>query len=197
MTFKLSIKGDTAKPGDEITRAAALSADQVYRWFLVRDWDASLPILVWIMLNPSTADDVADDPTIKRCMSFARRLGYGAIVVVNLYAFRTSDPWRMPAHIPSRIGDRCDEYIANVVGGKLWPGRGRLVIAAWGASFNGARAHDERVAAVRKLVDGVGASLYCLDVTADGTPKHPLARGRARIPDDATPVPWPIGRAAS
>lgn len=175
---------------------AILSGDGLYRWLLWRDWNRERPLLIWIMLNPSTADATKNDRTVDRCVGFAERLGYGGIAVVNLYAWRATDP-RELAHSDRRgvVGADNDRHIRDVVGGVLWPGRPRRVLAAWGATFQDRTWHEQRIADVRKLVEAAGASLWCLDVTAAGVPKHPLARGRSRIPDDATPVPWPLGRA--
>src|SRR5712664_2208515 len=79
-------------PTSCIVRSAGFSCCGLYRYWLRRHWDAELPPVCFVMLNPSTADAERDDPTIRRCCGFSRRWGYGGIVVVNLYAFRTSDP---------------------------------------------------------------------------------------------------------
>jgi hypothetical protein len=189
----------------DVAKLAVLSpGGGFHRYMLARIWDAgdARALLVWIMLNPSTADAYQDDPTIRRCVGFARRLGYGGIVVVNLYSWRATDPAELGA-VVARTGSalaladaKTDEYLRDVLGGKLWPGRPRRVLAAWGAAYGGDRPspwHQRRVAAVRQLAAGVDASLWCLDVTAAGDPKHPLARGRGRIADDAQPAPWPVG----
>lgn len=189
------------------TKIASLSKCGTWRWMLARIWDDARPLLVYILLNPSTADDERDDPTVKRCVRFAELLGYGGIVIVNLYAFRSSNPLEVAANaellgfdrdpLDHAVGPDNDRWIADVAGGKLWPGRGRRVIAAWGATFGGERNpkpwHVRRVAQVRALLEDLGVELWCLDVTAAGDPKHPHARGAHRIPDDVEPVRWPIG----
>ena len=71
---------------------ADLSDDGIYRYVLGREWDSEGAVLGFVMLNPSTADAEADDPTIRRCVGFAKRIGYGGIRVVNIYAYRTSSP---------------------------------------------------------------------------------------------------------
>jgi hypothetical protein len=75
-----------------VKSGAELSACRTYRYRLWRQWDADLAPVVWVMLNPSTADESADDPTIRKCIGFAQRWGYGGIEVVNLYAYRSPDP---------------------------------------------------------------------------------------------------------
>ena len=187
------------------TRLAILSRDGAWhRYLLARIWDPSpaAALLAWIMLNPSTADHERDDPTVRRCAGFARRLGYGGIAVANLYSYRATDPRELGA-VVARTGStlaladhRTDDHLRDLLGGKLWPGRPRRVLAAWGGAYGGelpVQWHAARVRTVRQLAADVDASLWCLDVTAAGDPKHPLARGRGRIADDAQPAPWPIG----
>lgn len=79
-------------PGTEQLRGAVISDDGRYRYRLWRTWAPELPRMAWIMLNPSTADAEVDDPTIRRCVGFAKREGCGGIEVVNLYAYRSTDP---------------------------------------------------------------------------------------------------------
>src|SRR5262245_19133112 len=74
------------------TKEALISPCGLYRYWLTRTWDNSLRRVCWVMLNPSTADAEQDDPTIRRCVGFARSWGAGGIIVVNLFAFRASDP---------------------------------------------------------------------------------------------------------
>lgn len=76
----------------EVATTAGISECGTYRYWLCREWSPGLDSLVWLMLNPSTADATQDDPTIRRCMGFARRWGYGGITVVNLYAYRATNP---------------------------------------------------------------------------------------------------------
>ncbi|MFE2772275.1 DUF1643 domain-containing protein [Microbacterium resistens] len=143
-----------------------------YRYTLTRTWDTDRDSVVFIMLNPSIADASVDDPTIRRCISFAKREGFGGIIVVNLYAFRATDPQAMFAAVDP-VGPDNDRIIANAVAG-------RTVIAAW-SSY----AHPARVAQVLALLPGT-ASLRCLGVTKGGHPRHPLyVRG------DAPLIPWP------
>jgi hypothetical protein len=165
--FDLPASGDLA--------GATISPCGTYRYTLDRVWDASLPIALFIMLNPSTADASEDDPTIRRCISFAKREGCGALTVVNLFALRSTDPGALTAH-PDPVGPDNDLHIALALGKQP-----EIVIAAWGAhSF--ARARAEAVTSILALTWQVN----CLGVTKDGDPRHPLyVRG------DAPLIPWP------
>ena len=90
---------------------AVVSDDGLYRYILTRTWDRSLPALVFCMLNPSTADATVDDPTIRKCIGFAQRLGYGGIIVVNLFAYRATKPRELYAQLAagSTLGDAARE----------------------------------------------------------------------------------------
>lgn len=77
---------------DYLVSNACLSDDGLYRYFLTRVWDVQLPVLAFILLNPSTADDEHDDATVIRCVDYAKQWGYGGIEVYNLYAFRATNP---------------------------------------------------------------------------------------------------------
>ncbi len=83
-----------------------------YRYSLWREWDSRRPIVAFVMLNPSTADAAKDDPTIRRCASFARSWGYGSLEVVNLFAYRASEPKRL-RQTPDPIGPANDDYLVD------------------------------------------------------------------------------------
>ena len=146
---------------------AVLSECEQYRYALSREWDGGTPPLTFLMLNPSTADATTDDPTIGRCIGFAKDCGYGALRVLNLFAFRATNPEDMMA-APDPVGPDNDKYIreAFVSAAKA----GGPVIAAWGA--NGV--HAGRDATVRALATECGVTLMCLGTTKDGHPRHPL-----------------------
>lgn len=158
---------------------AVLSPDEKYRYLLTRERAAG-PGLVFIMLNPSTADDKIDDPTIRRCIKIADRENAGRLVVVNLFALRATDPRELARH-PDPVGKCNDEFIL------IHCTPGTRVVAAWG---NGGRLLG-RDAAVRAMLANAGVQLTCLGVTGSGQPKHPLARGREYIPADAPLLPYP------
>lgn len=160
---------------DPVERDALLSDDGHYRYTLTRVWDHSLPVVVWVMLNPSIADALLDDPTIGRCVSFAKAWGYGGIVVVNLFACRATEPADIGTFIDP-IGPDNDRHLFAATAGCD-------VVAAWGASVPHYWRH--RPAAVAELLRQRGARLFHLGLTKDGHPRHPLyLRG------DTQPTRW-------
>lgn len=160
---------------DEDYRDALISDCGNYRYTLTRIWDRSLPVLVFSMLNPSKANALINDPTIVRCIDFAKRWGYGGIVVVNLFAWRATDPTEL-TRCADPIGPDNDRHLFAVT-------EGRDVIAAWGASVPKYWRH--RPAAVTTQLRERGVALHHLGLTKDGHPRHPLyLRG------DTTPTRW-------
>lgn len=181
--------GGVYPPGAEVRQSAVLSEDQAYRYSLVRRWhfpglldleSANLPA-TFIMLNPSTADGTLDDPTVRRCVGFARTLECSGIVIANLYAYRATQPadlWR--AEDP--VGPEADRFIA--LAAERSRSTGAPLIAAWGA-----HARPDRVAHVLKLVDAAGARLTVIGTTKAGAPRHPLY-----LPGTAALAPWTQAR---
>lgn len=169
-----------------IQRDAAVSDCGRYRWSLSRAWDRDplKPWVGWIMLNPSTADANVDDPTIRRCMGFSRGWGYAGMTVMNLFTLRATDPAELLAawqpNGPPEHQRRIDQMLVDL------PGVCRLVIAAWGCDGS----HRGRDREVFDLFASRGLKLMCLGMTKNGHPKHPLARGKHRIPDNFAPVPF-------
>ncbi|MGL5823692.1 MAG: DUF1643 domain-containing protein [Nocardioides sp.] len=154
---------------------AWISDDGRYRYRLKRVWGTELPCLGWIMLNPSTANATTDDQTIRRCMGFARTLGYDAISVVNLYALRATNPADLWT-VDDPIGPHNDEALATFL--ERGAAADEITIAAWGN-----HAPAERVA---ELLAMPGAErLHCLSATKSGAPAHP-----SRLPAAAQPTPW-------
>jgi hypothetical protein len=156
--------------------SAALSADRLYRYELTRMWGAE-PHATFVMLNPSTADADVDDPTIRRCIGFARSWGCGGLVVVNLYALRATQPadlWRAA----DPVGPDNDEHLSLA----LYLARGSTgpVVAAWGA-----HAKPDRVRFLTDAARDHGVQLLALKVTKAGAPGHPLY-----LRADAEPMPW-------
>jgi hypothetical protein len=145
-------------------RDATISDCGRFRYLLSRTWNADLPPLLFVMLNPSTADALEDDATIRRCVNFARAEGrFGGIEVVNLFAFRATDPADLRrAGWP--VGPDND---AHIVAAAL---RASAVCVAWGA----VKEAEERVQVVMPNIRAAGHAPQCLHVTRSGFPGHPL-----------------------
>lgn len=145
---------------------AHLSPDGRFRWSLSRTWDAATDPLVWLMLNPSTADAEQDDPTIRRCIGFARDRGYGGIVVVNLFAYRATEPIDLVDALRAGWIDALDFDLNRASVGAA--ASMRDVVAAWGA--------HPIARQVRHGIDvrDVARNVWCLGRTKDGYPRHPL-----------------------
>lgn len=150
-------------------RSAVISADHRYRYRLTRYWDFAKPTLSFIMLNPSTADGEEDDPTIVKCVKYARRWGYGGLMVCNVFAWRATDP-RQLLTAADPVGPENDRYLTLMF--QMASTSRAAVIAAWGA--NALKVQDGRRAAEVLSLPLATERLYCLGVNADGSPKHPL-----------------------
>lgn len=144
-----------------------------YRYRLWREWDTSRPGLVMIMLNPSTAGAVDDDPTIRRCIQRAQLLGCGRLDVVNLFAFRATDPQQMLMAVDP-IGPFNNGHILDVTRKATGP-----VICGWGM-HGGHRDRDQDVVA---LLRRHGVKLLHLGLTKTRKPKHPLYIGYNKMPE--------------
>ena len=155
--------------------SAVVSEDGVYRYDLMRWWGDG-PRVLWIMLNPSTADEVVDDHTIACCRRFSRAWAYDGMVVVNLFALRATNPAELSSH-PDPVGPENDEYLTQWLTHESIVG----VVAAWGAS-GPERLTRERYRHVRRLASDAGHDLYCLGLTNSGHPRHPSRFGAARDP---------------
>lgn len=145
----------------QMTRSAVLSPDRVYRYELWRQWDDKLRRLLVIGLNPSTADETVDDPTIKKCVRYAQRWGFGALCMANLFAFRATQPKDMMA-AGDPIGPDNDITLAALAGSM------DTIVAAWGAHGN----YRDRSLVVMRMFEG--RTVCCLDIVKNGEPKHPL-----------------------
>lgn len=139
-------------------RGARFSPCRRYRYALWRRWGPG-PYVLFIGLNPSTADEHADDPTIRRCLGFARAWGYQALVMANLFAWRATDPQEMKRAV-APIGPDNDAVLERLARSA------ERVVAAWGAQG----VHLGRAAAVRQALPG----LQVLRLTRTGQPGHPL-----------------------
>lgn len=144
---------------------AGLSTDGIYRWWLYRCWAVEGPLIIWIMMNPSTADHKKNDPTIQKIMRYSKRWGYAAAVVLNIYAYRTSRPENLPQQESDRIGRSNDWWIETML--RYAKRKNVPVICAWGAK------HKERGHWVRDIAADHGLQLQCLEIALNGEPKHP------------------------
>lgn len=164
-------------------RGAELSEDGMYRYSLWRRWDAGRARVTWIMLNPSTADAEIDDPTIRRCIGFAKAWGAGGIRVVNLYPFRATHPadlWEAAAPIGYGNLNAIERAVDAPHG---------VTIAAWGT-----HGKDAQVREVRTLFYEMGIPLYALKLTKEGAPGHPLYVAADTVPIVYEPSRHPLQR---
>ncbi len=145
-------------------RGAALSACGHYRYTLWRTWDESLPTVLFVMLNPSTADADVDDPTIRKCIGFAQRWGYGTLLVGNLYALRATDPRELDT-ADAPVGRDNTDALCRLAE------RADRIVAAWGAKPNRGRYAQREARALDTFYD---RDVYALRLTKDGHPWHPL-----------------------
>jgi hypothetical protein len=168
MITRQHLKGDAES-------VAEYSDCERYRYTLTRVWDPKGARAMFVMLNPSTATEVQNDPTVERCERRARALGFGAFRVLNIFAWRATDPRDMRA-AADPVGPDNDRAI---VGSVPWADR---IVCAWGTHG----AHLGRGPQVERLLRAAGAELHHLGLSKEGHPKHPLYIGYA-----VQPVPWP------
>lgn len=147
-------------------RGAVLSDDRAYRYSLWRareDHFSQRGLVAFIGLNPSTADETEDDPTIRRCLGFSQRWGHCGFVMLNLFAVRATCPKVMKRH-PKPVGPVNDAAIRAVVCAC------ERVVCCWGAHGS----HLGRDNVVLNLLRGLTMALWCFGITKGGQPRHPL-----------------------
>ena len=142
-----------------IHKDAKFSSCRRYRYALWRIWDFSKPSAMFIGLNPSTADETKDDPTIRRCINFAKSWDYGGIYVTNLFAYRSNSPNKMKIQ-SNPIGDENDKWI------KKLSQKSGVIIAAWGNDGS----HLNR----SRIIECKIPNLKCIKKNKSGQPSHPL-----------------------
>lgn len=156
-------------------RITILSPCRIYRYTLWRDWtDLLTPATGYAMfigLNPSTADETNDDPTIRRCVAFAKAWGYDSLCMTNLFAYRATDPADM-MRAAEPVGPENDRLLREMAASA------GVVVAAWGTLG----VYRNRASDVRRMLP----HLSCLRLTKDGHPGHPLY-----LPQTLRPVSWP------
>lgn len=167
MIIRTHTKGDAPS-------TAHYSPCESYRYALTRTWDQQGRKVLFVMLNPSTATEVQNDPTVERCERRARALGYGSFRVCNIFAYRATDPKDMRAQAdPNGPGND-----AAIFEGAAWAD---TVVCAWGTHG----AHQQRGPQVETLLRATGKPLFHLGLSKAGHPKHPLYIAYAH-----QPVPW-------
>lgn len=157
---------------------AVYSDCESYRYLLTRVWNPQGQKALFVMLNPSTATETQNDPTVERCERRARALGFGAFRVTNIFAFRATDPRVMRAQ-SDPVGPANDAAISQSAA--EWADR---IICAWGTHG----AFLDRGPQVERLLRATGRPLYALGLTREGHPMHPLYIGYDRQPE-----PWSGG----
>lgn len=141
-------------------RETVFSDCRKFRYTLWRTWNPeNLTYAMFIGLNPSTADETNDDPTVRRCIRFSKDWGYGALCMTNIFAYRATDPREMKAQ-SNPVGACNDSWLVEI-----WS-RASIVIAAWGV-------HGEFLGRDKEVFDRL-PNLHCLGTTKAGYPKHPL-----------------------
>jgi hypothetical protein len=152
--------------------SAMLSYDKKYRYQLTRSWSGEdgdgthNEPLVWIMLNPSTADALKDDATIRRCIGFSLNMGFGGIEVYNLFAYRATNPAAL-LECKDPVGQENDKYLQAIP-------PGREIICAWGALPKGFGYQRLVLREKNVLMMLTGRKMRCFGYTQNGYPRHPV-----------------------
>jgi len=157
-----------------VDQGALFDPSRRYRYRLWRTWDEARARVLFVMLNPSTADAFRLDPTVRRCLGFARRWGLGGLDVANLFALRASDPERL-YRTRDPVGPENDRHLEELAS------RARLVVLAWGTHG----VHLGRGAQVFRALSTLGP-VHALRLTRDGHPGHPLYLPASAMPRPAS-----------
>lgn len=148
-------------------RSAVLSKCRRYRYVLERIWQPTLPRVLIVGLNPSTADAVQDDPTVRRCIGFGRSWGFGGVVLANLFALRSTDP-SLLLRVDDPIGPDNDRWL------RVLSAQCTMTVIAWGV---GGRL-QQRADQVLPML----SNIHHLGLTNGGHPRHPLYLPRTIVP---------------
>lgn len=146
---------------------AIFSEDRIYRYDLWRVWDERKPVIAFIGLNPSTADETKDDPTIRRCIGYAMSWGYGCLHMLNIFAFRSTDPKGLRT-ISDPVGPENNTFIKELTS------LSGMVIVAWGS-------HGKYLDRGYRVADMI-KDPKCLKINKDGEPSHPLYLKKSLMP---------------
>lgn len=144
-----------------MTSDAGFSECRTWRYWLTRSWAEGGRTLMVIGLNPSTADESVDDPTIRRCIGYAKAWGFSQLAMLNLFAYRATDPRHMKA-ATNPVGRENDQTLL------WWANKAEMILGAWGTHG----VHQSRAAHVYQIL--YDHPIHCLGITKDGQPKHPL-----------------------
>jgi len=143
-------------------KGATFSHCEKYRYSLWRFWDKN-PYALFLMLNPSTADEENNDPTVERCQRYAAQWGYGGLVVCNIFAYRATKPKDMKSQ-DDPVGPDNDDYITKQAADA------GIVVCAWGNHGS----HENRSKNIVATLRESNIELHCLKITKQGEPGHPL-----------------------
>lgn len=147
---------------DQEPSGAVFAEDRTHRLYLWRRWNSNLPWIMLIGLNPSKADEMRNDPTVRRGIGFADKWGYGGFFMCNVYSLVTPDPKRLNTEPPLVMGvDLAMRVIRR---------RCTKAVACWGSLITKVSGWEDRVERVKQEL----APLHCIGVTKDGHPRHPL-----------------------
>ena len=150
-----------------MNKDARFSDCRKYRYALSRTWDPSRPYAMFIGLNPSTADEIEDDPTIRRCMIYAKDWGYGGLCMANLFGFRATKPKDMK-RATDPIGPENDEWLVKLAG------KAGIVVGVWGNDG----AFMNRSSEIVRILPNI----KCLKQNVNGEPAHPLYQKKSAVP---------------
>jgi len=153
------------------SKSAVFSLGKEYRYVLWRWWNREKDYAMFIGLNPSTADEMKDDPTIRRCVGFAMDWGCGGLCMTNLFALRATNPVEIMSPCVEPVGFDTDYWLFKCA----W--KAKIVVAAWGTKGE----YQQR----DKIVYGMIENLKCLGLTKAGHPQHPLY-----LPKNIKPRPF-------
>jgi hypothetical protein len=160
--------------------SVVFSENRRYRYALLRWWDKRLPHVLWVMLNPSTADANTDDPTMHRVIGFSMDRLYGSLTVVNAFALISTDPLGLVA-VDDPVGPENDSMLAQEVS------QADTIICAWGSQRVGLHSRIREVRALIAEHRRAEARILCLGTNADHSPRHPV-----RLPTSTTLVPFEV-----
>lgn len=162
-------------------KEADISGDGRYRYWLTRRWNDDLPVMGFVMLNPSLADDERDDRTLRRCVDFAKREQCGSVQLVNLYAFRTPHPEEL-RNTGDPVGPENDKAQARFLV------EVQRVVVGWGSGLRHLPVWRDALGLFMRQASLLHfGPLECLGCTRDGSPRHPLY-----LPAHATIIPWEV-----